>query len=34
VGGGLLAVADDLDIRYRIVARRWTPAAADLAPRR
>jgi polyisoprenoid-binding protein YceI len=26
VGGGLLAVADDLDIRYRIVARRWTTA--------
>lgn len=26
VGGGLLAVADELDVRYRIVARRWTPA--------
>lgn len=25
VGGGLLAVADELEVRYRIVARRWRP---------
>jgi hypothetical protein len=27
VGGGLLAVADGLDVRYHIVARRWLPPA-------
>jgi polyisoprenoid-binding protein YceI len=25
VGAGLLAVQDELDVRFRIVARRWTP---------
>ena len=25
VGGGLLSVQDELEVRYRIVARRWTP---------
>lgn len=25
VGGGLLSVRDELEVRYHIVARRWTP---------
>ena len=29
VGGGLLSVQDELEVRYHIVARRWTPGAPN-----
>lgn len=32
VGGGLLSVQDALEVRYHIVARRWTPPVTPLAP--
>jgi hypothetical protein len=32
VGGGLLSVQDELEIRYRIVARRWTRLTASVTP--
>ncbi len=34
VGGGLLSVRDALEVRYHIVARRWTPPASPSPPRR
>lgn len=32
VGGGLLSVQDELEVRYHVVARRWGKADGQVSP--